>query len=102
MRIPYLLRKLMKIHSPANIPGTENEAELSFAIANDSFDALRVYKMTMLSQRLKQTMILLLTTRATLKLMHQMIYSLPIQRLVRRNLAGEGHTNCKKSSSQRG
>jgi hypothetical protein len=28
--------------SPANIPGTENEAELSFAIANDSFDALRV------------------------------------------------------------
>lgn len=27
---------------PANVPGTENEAELSFAIADDSFDALRV------------------------------------------------------------
>ncbi|GAU14102.1 hypothetical protein TSUD_169270 [Trifolium subterraneum] len=28
--------------SPANNPGNENEAELSFAIANDSFDTLRV------------------------------------------------------------
>ncbi|KAK2359731.1 protein CROWDED NUCLEI [Trifolium repens] len=28
--------------SPANIPGTENKVELSFAIADDSFDALRV------------------------------------------------------------